>query len=79
MRVSWALWGTVLLLAVLHQDFWLWDDRTLVFGFLPIGLLYHACFSLAAALTWAVALKVAWPHQLEEWAEQGDAEEGQGR
>ena len=36
-----------ILLVVLHQDFWFWDDATLVFGFLPVGLAYHAGFSVA--------------------------------
>ena len=37
-----ALLATVLLYA-LHQDFWFWREaRPLVFGFLPIGLFYHA-------------------------------------
>src|SRR5262245_42201383 len=35
----------------LHQDVWFWGTaRPLVFGFVPIGLFYHACFSVAAAL-----------------------------
>ncbi len=50
-----------IILAVLHHDFWFWDSTTLIFGFLPIGLAYHALFSiLAAALAWA-AVKYAWP------------------
>jgi hypothetical protein len=64
-RVVWAL---VVLLAILHWDFWYWDDRTLVLGFLPIGLAYQAGFSLAAAAVWAAAVRFAWPTQLEEWA-----------
>ena len=37
-----------LLLYVLHQDFWFWREaRPLVFGFLPIGLFYHAAFTVA--------------------------------
>jgi hypothetical protein len=30
----------------LHQDSWNWKDKTLVFGFLPIGLAYHAGFTI---------------------------------
>ena len=41
----------VVLLLVLHQDNWLWNDGTLVFGFMPIGLLYHAGISMAASVT----------------------------
>ena len=54
------------LLALLHQDFWYWDDATLVFGFLPVGLAYHALYSLLAALLWWMALNYAWPHEVEE-------------
>ena len=35
----------------LHQDVWFWRAaRPLVFGFLPVGLVYHAAYSVAAAL-----------------------------
>lgn len=59
-------------LAVLHQDFWNWDSAELVFGFMPIGLAYHALYSLVAACFWAVVMIVAWPTELEEWAEGGE-------
>ncbi len=61
-----------LALAVLHQDFWNWDNANLVFGFMPVGLFYHACYSLVAALFWGTVMTVAWPSHLEKWAEQGD-------
>ena len=60
------------LLAILHQDAWNWDSASLVFGFLPVGLAYHALYSLVAATFWAIVIKVAWPHHLEEWAEGND-------
>lgn len=69
------LWVAVALLVLLHQDFWWWDSRTLVLGFLPIGLFYHALFSIAAGLTWAFANKYAWPHHIEEWADEFEAPE----
>lgn len=59
-------------LAVLHQDVWNWDRSDLVFGFMPIGLAYHAAYSLVAAIFWAVVMKFAWPHKLEEWADGKD-------
>ena len=66
-----------LVLLVLHQDFWNWDNANLVFGFMPVGLFYHACYSLVAALFWGIVMKVAWPSELEEWAEGGsDDSEG---
>ncbi len=56
------VYGLIVLLAVLHQDFWWWDDSdTLVFGFVPVGLAYHAVLSMAAALLWALAVKFCWP------------------
>jgi len=70
-----SIWLLVAVLFVLHQDFWWWDSRTLVFGFMPIGLFYHACFSAAAAAVWLGAVKFAWPEQVEQWADEGDAEE----
>jgi hypothetical protein len=56
----------------LHQDFWNWTDRTLLFGFMPVGLAYHALYSIAAALLWAYAIRIAWPKDLEAWAEEED-------
>jgi len=52
----------VLLLYAAHQDFWFAGEaRPIVFGYLPIGLFYHACYTLAAAVLMAVLVKVAWP------------------
>ncbi|GEM_PF-271120 len=56
-----AVWSLVVLLIILHQDVWLWDDATLVGGIVPMGLFYHACISLAAGITWFLAIKFAWP------------------
>jgi len=63
------VWLLALALFVLHQDFWLWGSKTLVLGFLPIGLFYHAIFSLTAGLLWALAVKLAWPAEIEAWAD----------
>ena len=64
-----AVWIMVLLLVIIHQDFWNWDKADLAFGFIPVGLFYHACYSLVAALFWGIVMTVAWPSHLEEWAE----------
>ena len=61
-----------IVLAILHQDFWNWDSKSLVFGFMPIGLAYHALYSLVAATFWGIVMKFAWPTELEEWAEGGE-------
>lgn len=59
--MKYVVWGLVVVLLVLHQDNWLWDDDTLLFGFMPIGLFFHACISLAAAGTWYLGTRFAWP------------------
>ncbi len=60
------VYGLIILLALLHQDFWWWDDSdTLVFGFVPVGLAYHAGLSLAAGLLWALAVKFCWPADVD--------------
>lgn len=56
-------------LAVLHQDFWLWDNGTLVFGFLPAGLAYHMFYSVTAGALWAFTVFFAWPYEIEEEVE----------
>jgi hypothetical protein len=66
------VWFLVLVLALAHWDFWYWDDRSLVAGFLPVGLAYHAAFSLAAGVVWALVVKFAWPAGVERWASEGD-------
>jgi hypothetical protein len=62
------VWTAVIALMILHQDFWLWDNKSLLFGFLPVGLAYHMAFSLCAGLIWALAVKFAWPEHIEQWA-----------
>ena len=57
----------VALLYVLHQDFWFWGAaRPLVFGFLPIGLFYHAVFTAACSIVLWLLVKYAWPAHLED-------------
>ena len=60
-------------LAILHQDNWNWDNANLVFGFIPVGLAYHAAYSMVAATFWAIVIKFGWPTKLEEWADGADA------
>lgn len=57
-------WGLLLLLIVLHQDFWNWTDGTLLFGIAPIGLVYHVGLSLVAGLVWWLVVRSAWPRNL---------------
>ena len=61
------LTALVAVVYVLHQDFWNWKEAyPLIFGFLPIGLAYQAGYSLLAAATMAVLVKMAWPKHLED-------------
>jgi len=56
-----------LLVYVLHQDFWFWRSaRPLVFGFLPIGLFYHAVYTLAVSLLLWMIVRRHWPSHLED-------------
>jgi len=57
---------TIMVLAVyvVHQDFWNWQNASLV-GFLPVGLAYHAFYSILCAIMMAVLVKCAWPEHLE--------------
>ncbi len=56
----------ILAIYAAHQDLWNWrKSDPLVFGFLPVGLAYHAGYSIVAALMMAVLVKFAWPTHLE--------------
>ena len=58
--------AVVAALYVLHQDVWFWDQaRPLTFGFLPVGLAYHAAYCVAVAVLMWTLTTVAWPAQLE--------------
>lgn len=60
----------VLVVYVLHQDVWLFRAaRPLVFGFVPVGLAYHAAYTVLAALLMWLLVRVAWPSRLEQEAE----------
>ena len=70
----------VVALYILHQDVWFWRTaRPLIFGFIPIGLFYHACFSVAASLLMWLLVRFAWPAHLEREIEQHGFEEEEVR
>jgi len=69
----------LVLLGVLHQDFWFWDDPTLLLGFLPVGLAYHSLYSIAAGAAWWLVLRYAWPEDAEAFAEGRDETEASSR
>jgi hypothetical protein len=65
----------VVVLYVLHQDIWFWRSARLVFGFIPIGLFYQGCFSVAAALLMWLLVTYAWPSHLEQEVEETSTRE----
>ena len=66
LRKKLILTAMVLLVYALHQDFWNWDRvEPVFFGFVPVGLGYHAVFSMVAAGLMWLLVKLAWPAELE--------------
>ena len=53
---QWMLYCLLVLLLLLHNDFWFWETPQLVLG-VPIGLLYHIGFCLVAAVLMAAFVK----------------------
>ena len=60
----------VTLLYALHQDVWFWREaRPLVFGVLPVGLFYHAAYTVVTAMTMWALVRLIWPHHLDAGSE----------
>jgi hypothetical protein len=60
---------TVITFYLLHQDFWFWTTiDPMFFGFIPVGLFYHLCYTLAVSILMWLLVKHAWPVHLEERA-----------
>jgi len=59
------IYALIVLLAILHQDFW-WraDHQTLVLGFVPVSLAWHIGVSIVACLLWGLACRYCWPDDL---------------
>jgi hypothetical protein len=56
----------IVLVYLAHQDIWNWRSAEPLFlGFLPVGLAYHAGYSVLCAVLMAVLVKMAWPKHLE--------------
>ena len=68
------VWGLVLLLLILHQDYWQWEHNPVLFGFMPYTMAYNIGISLATGMLWIVVCFVLWPKHLERFA---DGEEAQ--
>ena len=73
---SWLLAAGVVGLLLLHQDTWFWDvARPLVGGFLPVGLFYHAVYTLMVSAFMVILIRYAWPTALERQAERDPGDE----
>jgi hypothetical protein len=59
----------IAVLYALHQDLWFWREaRPLVFGVLPVGLFYHAAYTVATALALWGLVRLIWPRHLDSQA-----------
>jgi hypothetical protein len=61
---SLLLYAALIVLYLLHNDLWLWNDASLIFG-LPAGLAYHIGFAIATSVVLALLVTYAWPEHLD--------------
>ena len=61
---SLLLYAALVVLYLLHNDLWLWNDARLILG-LPAGLAYHVGFAIATSAVLAMLVIHAWPEHLE--------------
>ena len=66
---KWLVIVAILALLVAHQDYWQWDRKDLVYGFVPYNMVYHIGISLVTAAVWVVVCLFCWPRDLEVMAE----------
>ncbi len=71
MKKRGLLYLALVVLYLLHNDLWLWNDPSLVLG-LPAGLAYHIGFAIAASIVLTLLVIHAWPEHLD--LEPGDRE-----
>ena len=75
---KYLLFLLIALVYLAHQDLWNWKaSDPLLLGFLPIGLAYHAGYSVLCAGLMALLVKIAWPKHLEAH-ENSAADSGSG-
>lgn len=53
------------MLFLLHNDFWLWNNPSMLLG-LPIGLVYHIGFCIAAAILMTLIINIASTSHLQD-------------
>ena len=72
--MKWIAYLLVLVLLVFHQDTWNFHQaEPLVFGFMPIGLAYHAGYAVACAGLMFLLVTFAWPKHLEKYEDDAPA------
>ncbi len=59
------LYVALLVVFLLHNDVWLWDDARMLGG-LPVGFVYHVGYCLVLALLMWLLVKFAWPQDLDK-------------
>jgi hypothetical protein len=74
--MNWLFIAGLVVLSAAHQDVWLWNDPKLVFGFLPVGLAYHAGYTLVVSAFWLWAVLTVWPRRFEDGPRHTTKEEG---
>ena len=62
--IRWTLYLALIVLYLLHKDFWFWRNPMLILG-LPVGLVYHIEFCVVVTVLMALLAKYAWPSHLE--------------
>ena len=61
---SLLLYAALVVLYLLHNDLWLWNDARLVLG-LPAGLAYHVGFCIVTSVVLTLLVVHAWPDHLD--------------
>lgn len=61
---SLLLYAALVVLYLLHNDLWLWNDSRLFLG-LPAGLAYHVGFAVATSVVLTLLVIYAWPDHLD--------------
>jgi hypothetical protein len=61
---SLLLYAALVVLYLLHNDLWLWNDARLVLG-LPAGLAYHIGFAIVTSIVLTLLVLYAWPEHLD--------------
>ena len=59
MKAKWVFAALAILFFMLHKDFWLWENPSLILG-IPIGLFYHICLCLGLSVVMYFVTRKYW-------------------